>query len=311
MLFIRPGPSRSSSAKISPTSTTRAGYSPGPGNSAKSGRWKVWQPAVVADPEKAKMPDPSKRTRNGTGSIYQTTLPAKSPRTYDDHMASLDPLASWGLKWKRIKRAGAMRSTVFRVARLIGESKPLSCAAGRALGTLSGDPGPAGEIFRRRGSRGVSLTAVREVLRRLSTARRRFFQTWDTLSALEGTWFRENRGSASRVRKKVSRGEVESFWPGAASRPCSTLAISRAEAASGLVSTYLSMRITEFEVLLFECLRRAPIGCPNRCPSAHFEGPVRIISETTFHRGGAFIEWSRPLISDKKLKMFKLNVPES
>ncbi len=279
--------------------------------------------AVVRDHEKGKLlslrkEDPHKvRTQGGTGVIYHTTLLAKMLGLLAVKAASLDPFGM-GLEMEAEKPGwcdalnglpGLLGSSVNESFELLRWVRFLMRHFESGLLTLESHA-VAEEVAE-------FLIAVGETLALAKP--NDFYKTWDTLASLKERFREKTRLGISGEEKTLTRGEIKTFLERV--KKVLEQGLSRAFTAEGLCVTYYINEVAEYEKLparpKIEDAEGAPVHCVRvlkfkQIPLSPFlEGPVHAMrvahgpeEAKTIYRAVKNSE-----LYDRKLKMFKLNVP--
>jgi len=279
--------------------------------------------AVVRDHEKSRLlrqrrEDPHKvRTQGGTGVIYVTTLLAKLLGLVAVKAASLDPFGI-GLEMEAEKPGwcdalnglpGLLGSSVNESFELVRLVRFLEHHLSATLATLESHP-VAEEIAELIKAAGETLALSRS---------EEFFKTWDTLSSLKERFREKTRLGVSGNEKLLTRGEMVTFL--ARVKKVLESGLSRAVLPDGLCPTYYINEMADYEKLPVRAKTDDPDAVPvqhvralkfKQIPiSAFLEGPMHAL-RTLHHQEDARRLYQRVKKSelyDRKLKMFKLNVP--
>jgi hypothetical protein len=279
--------------------------------------------AVVRDHEKSRLlqrrrEDPHKvRTQGGEGAIYRTTLLAKMVGLVVVKAASLDPFGI-GLEMEADKPGwcdalnglpGLLGSSVNESFELLRWVRFLLEHMAGAFSSVENFP-VAEEIAE-------FLKAVGETL---ALARQEdFFKTWDTLASLKERFRERTRLGVSGMEKALSRGEIVTFLDRV--RKVLEAGLARACDADSLCGTYFINEVTEHEALPVRSKSEDPDTSPvqhvralrfKQIPLSPFlEGPMHAMRVA-----GGIAEAKKIYqavrnsdLYDRKLKMFKLNVP--
>jgi hypothetical protein len=279
--------------------------------------------AVVRDHEKGKLlthrkDDPHKvRTQGGTGTIYQTTLLTKILGLLAVKAATLDPFGM-GLEMEADKPGwcdalnglpGLLGSSINESFELLRWVRFLMRHFENGLLTLESHAVPE-EVAE-------FLIAVGEALALAKT--NDFFKTWDTLASLKERFRERTRLGISGEEKVLTRGEITTFLERV--KNVLEAGLSRAFTPQGLCATYFINEVVAHEKLPARPKTDDAEGVPVHCVRAlkfkqipvspFLEGPVHAMRVTRGPEEARKIYQAvkKSELYDRKLKMFKLNVP--
>jgi len=279
--------------------------------------------AVIKDAEKAHLlhlrkEDPHKaRTKNGAGVIYQSSLLAKMLNVIAIKAASLDPFGI-GLEMESEKPGwcdalngmpGLLGSSVNEAIELRRWGLYLREHMNAILAPRESHPVPE-EVAE-------LLKSVQEAL---ALARHDdFFKTWDTLASLRERFREKTRLGISGDEKMLSREEIDLFLK--VLNAVLEAGLDRAFTSDGLCATYYINEIVRYEKLPS---REHPEDSETpqihhvralefkQTPlSAFLEGPVHAmrVMPSPKQAKKLYEAVKKSELYDKKLKMYKLNVP--
>ena len=263
--------------------------------------------------------DPNKvRTRNGTGSIYQTSLLAKILGLMGMKAASLDPFGV-GLEMEADKPGWC--DALNGLPGLFGSSVNEAFELRRWVSfveTILPEILQPEETFPMAQEIEEFLTAVREAL---ALARPdEFFRTWDMLCSLKERFRERTRLGLSGEEKDFSFQDIRTFLETLAQ--VLDAGLPKAQRAGGLYGTYFINELMQFESLPPTSSTRVgeeeikiqtvkPLKFRQIPVSPFLEGPVhalRVLQDVRAARK-LYKAVKASDLFDKKLKMFKLNVP--
>jgi len=146
-----------------------------------------------------------------------------------------------------------------------------------------------------------------------------FFKTWDTLASLKERFREKTRLGVTGVEKSLTRGEITTFLERV--RKVLEAGLSRASTPDGLCISYYINEVAEYEKLPLRPKSEDPDATPvqhvralrfKQIPLSLFlEGPVhalRVVRGPEAARA-LYLAVKKSELYDRKLKMFKLNVP--
>jgi hypothetical protein len=279
--------------------------------------------AVTRDHEKARLfrgrkEDPHKvRTRNGTGSIYQTTLLAKVLGLLAVKASTLDPFGM-GIEMEAEKPGwcDALNGLPGLLGSSMNESIELrrwGAFVKKHLAALF----PEGKTLLLAEELAELLKAVQEALALAKYDD--FFRTWDSLASFRERFRQKTRMGVTGEEVRLTRNEIEAFL----NQLEVTLASAQARAtnADGLCTTYFINEVTDYEKLPVQPRSEDPDATPiqhvkalrfKQIPLSPFlEGPMHALRTTTdvARARKLYQAVKNSDLYDRKLGMYKLNVP--
>lgn len=278
--------------------------------------------AVVSDPEKhhlihQRILDPHKvRTRHGTGPIYQTSLLVKVFGLLAVKAASLDPMGV-GLEMEADKPGWC--DALNGLPALLGSSVNESLELQRWVRFLN-EWLPAllspGETHKVPQEVAEFVKAVGEAL--ALSRPDDFFKTWDTLATLKETFRERTRLGVSGEEMTITREELATFLA-SVDRALET-GVQKAFLPNGLCATYFTHEAVRYELLpttapsdpKSEVIQHVRVLQFKQQPLNFFlEGPVHALRviRSLAQAKKLYQAVKASELYDRKLKMFKLNVP--